>query len=98
MSADAEFLALMGPQLELLLPTLDERGRRLVLGAVARAAGDGGIAAVARLTGTAWQTVADGASELGLSDPRPRARQGTSETPDTPQTHLILKPLPAVGN
>jgi hypothetical protein len=38
MSVDPEFLALMKPQLELLLPTRDERGRRLVLGAVARAA------------------------------------------------------------
>ena len=32
----------MGPELELLLPELDEKARRLVLGAVARAAGDGG--------------------------------------------------------
>jgi hypothetical protein len=66
MDADAKLLSLMGPQLELLLPALDERQRRLVLGAVARAAGDGGIAAVAQLTGTACQMVADGAAELGL--------------------------------
>ncbi|MGH3155861.1 MAG: hypothetical protein ACRDNF_04690 [Streptosporangiaceae bacterium] len=45
--------------------------RRLVLGAVARAAGDGGIAAVARLAGTACQTVADGAAELGLERSTP---------------------------
>jgi len=54
----------MGPQLELLLPQLDERSRRLVLGAVARAAGDGGIGAVATATGASWQTVANGAGEL----------------------------------
>jgi len=54
----------MGPQRELLLPGLDERSRRLVLGAVARAAGDGGIGAVAAATGASWQTVANGAGEL----------------------------------
>ncbi len=54
----------MVPELRLLLPELDERGRRLALGAVARAAGDGGAGAVARLTGASWQTVADGAAEL----------------------------------
>jgi hypothetical protein len=64
MSANAELVGLMGPQLELLLPALDEKGRRLVLGAVARAAGDGGITAVAGMAGAAWQTVADGAAEL----------------------------------
>ena len=64
MGADAELVDLMGPQLELLLPQLDERSRRLVLGAVARAAGDGGIGAVAQVTGASWQTVANGAGEL----------------------------------
>jgi hypothetical protein len=64
MSANAELVDLMGPELELLLPHLDERSRRLVLGAVARAAGDGGIAAVAKATGASWQTVANGAGEL----------------------------------
>ena len=64
MGADAELVTLMGPQLEVLLPVLDERSRRLVLGAVARAAGDGGIGAVAKATGASWQTVADGAAEL----------------------------------
>ena len=64
MGADAGFLKLIGPELERLLPELDEKARRLTLGAVARAAGDGGIGAVARLTGASWQTVADGAAEL----------------------------------
>ncbi len=64
MSANAELLGLMGPQLELGLPLLDERSRRLVLGMVARAAGKGGTGAVARLTGASWQTVADGAADL----------------------------------
>jgi hypothetical protein len=65
MSADAEFLGRIGPQLELLLPELDEKARRLVLGMVALAAGDGGTGAVAKLTGASWQRVADGAAELG---------------------------------
>ena len=64
MGADAEFLKLIGPELQRLLPELDEKARRLMLGAVARAAGDGGTGAVARRTGATWQTVADGAAEL----------------------------------
>ena len=54
MGANAGLLKVMGPELELLLPVLDEKSRRLALGAVARAAGDGGIGAVARLTGASW--------------------------------------------
>ena len=64
MGVNAELVELMGPQLGLLLPGLDERARRLVLGAVARAAGDGGITAVSKAAGVSWQTVADGAAEL----------------------------------
>ena len=68
MGADTDFVGRMGPELELLLPRLDERSRRLVLGAVARAAGDGGIGAVAKAAGASWQTVADGAAELASGD------------------------------
>src|SRR6266700_3710825 len=64
MSANAELVKLVGAELELLLPELDEKARRLTLGAVARAAGDGGVTAVAKVTGASWQTVADGAAEL----------------------------------
>jgi hypothetical protein len=64
MDADAVFLGRLGPELELLLPMLDERSRRLVLGAVARAAGEGGTGAVASLAGASWQTVANGAAEV----------------------------------
>jgi hypothetical protein len=64
MGANAELLELLAPQLELLLPVLDEKARRLTLGAVALAAGDGGIGAVAKVTGASWQTVANGAAEL----------------------------------
>jgi hypothetical protein len=74
MSADAELVRLMGPQLDVLLPELDERARRLVLGAVARAAGDGGITAVAKRTGASWQAVADGAAELESGQVAPEGR------------------------
>jgi len=63
MDADAGFLGRVGPELQLVLPMLDERARRLVLGMTARAAGEGGTGAVAALTGASWQTVADGAAE-----------------------------------
>jgi hypothetical protein len=53
---------------------LDEKARRLVLGAVARAAGDGGTGAVAKRTGASWQTVADGAAELASEDVAPAGR------------------------
>jgi hypothetical protein len=71
---NAELLKVMVPELRLLLPELDERGRRLALGAVARAAGEGGTGAVARLTGASWQTVADGAVELASGDAVPAGR------------------------
>jgi hypothetical protein len=74
MAANGDVLSAMVPQLELLLPELDEKGRRLALGAVARAAGDGGIGAVARMTGASWQTVADGAAELASGDVAPPGR------------------------
>ena len=74
MSANAEFLELIGPELGLLLPVLDEKSRRLALGAVARAAGDGGIGAVAKMTGASWQTVADGAAELASGQVAPAGR------------------------
>jgi hypothetical protein len=77
MGANAEVLRLVGPELELLLPALDERSRRLVLGMAARAAGDGGTGAVAALTGASWQTVANGKAELesGQSAPEGRIRR-----------------------
>jgi hypothetical protein len=74
MGVDADFLKRIGPQLELLLPELDEKARRLTLGAVARAAGDGGTGAVAKMTGASWQTVANGAAELDSGRVAPDGR------------------------
>ena len=70
----AELLNAMAPDLNLLVPQLDERSRRLVLGMAARAAGEGGISAVARLTGASWQTVANGAAELDSGEDAPPGR------------------------
>jgi Rhodopirellula transposase DDE domain len=74
MAVNGDVLSALGPELELLLPHLDEKGRRLALGAAARAAGEGGATAVARLTGASWQTVADGAAELASGRVAPPGR------------------------
>src|SRR5215472_8410551 len=74
MGANAELVKLIGPELELLLPELDEKARRLTLGAVARAAGDGGVTAVAKMTGASWQTVANGLAELESGQVAPEGR------------------------
>jgi DDE family transposase len=94
MGANAELVELMGPQLALLLPELDEKARRLALGAVARAAGDGGIGAVAKVTGASWQTVANGAAELesGRVAPRGRVRRPGAGRPKLAETDPGLVP------
>jgi len=51
----------------LLLPHLDERGRRLFAATKARAAGYGGIAAVSRATGLAVSTIGRGLKELATA-------------------------------
>jgi len=74
MDAGMGFLAQLGPSLLKVLPLLDERSRRLVLGMAAGAEGKGGTGRVAALTGASWQTVADGAAELGSGDVAPPGR------------------------
>jgi transposase len=59
--------------------SLDERGRRAVLGAEALALGWGGITAVARATGQARQTIARGIGEL--RGERPVAEPGRVRLP-----------------
>src|SRR5512132_4455467 len=51
-----------------LLPHLDERQRRLAMGAEARALGHGGIKAVARAAATSAVTVSRGVAELEAGD------------------------------
>ena len=60
-----------------LLPHLDERGRRSFAAGEARAAGYGGIAAVARATGIAASTIGRGLKELacGVGPPGKRVRR-----------------------
>jgi hypothetical protein len=74
MGADEEFLERLGPELLTVLPRLDERSRRLVLGMAARAAGEGGSGMVAALAGMAPQTVARGAAELASGEDPPAGR------------------------
>src|SRR3954464_6903113 len=54
---------------------LDERGRRLLVAAEAKAAGYGGMAAVWRATGVATSTIGRGLRELAEA-PGPTARGG----------------------
>src|SRR5271169_2924242 len=74
MGADAEFLGRLGSSLVTVLPMLDERSRRLVMGMAAQAAGEGGTGAVAALAGAAWATVADGKAELESGESAPPGR------------------------
>jgi transposase len=55
---------LLGAIYELVSPRLDERQRRLLAAAAARALGRGGITMVARATGMSRQTVYDGLADL----------------------------------
>jgi transposase len=67
---------MLAAKFETILPHLDERQRRLVLGAEARALGHGGIRLVARAAGVREATVAAGADELEAgADPLGRARR-----------------------
>src|SRR5579864_1785782 len=78
MDAGPGFLEQLGPSLRKVLPMLDERSRRLVLGMAAEAEGEGGAGRVAALTGASWQTVANGKAELAAEEdelPRGRSRR-----------------------
>ncbi|MGH3193906.1 MAG: ISAzo13 family transposase, partial [Streptosporangiaceae bacterium] len=57
-----------------VLPVLDERSKRLVLGMAAEAEGKGGTGRVAALTGASWQTVANGKAELDAEEELPAWR------------------------
>jgi hypothetical protein len=75
MDAEVGFLGQLGPSLLKVLPMLDERSRRLVLGMAAEAEGQGGTGRVAALTGASWQTVANGKAELDAEEELPPGRQ-----------------------
>lgn len=68
---------MLAAKLAVILPHLDERQRRLLLGAEARALGHGGIRAVARAAQVAQTTVSRGVSDLdaGAATPLGRTRR-----------------------
>jgi hypothetical protein len=73
MVVDSEILA---AKFETILPHLDERQRRLLMGAEARALGHGGIRVVARAAGVREATVSLGVAELDSgAEPLGRARR-----------------------
>ena len=74
MDAEPGFLGQLGPSLLRVLPLLDERSRRLVLGMAAEAEGKGGAGRVAALAGASWQTVANGKAELAAEEEVPARR------------------------
>jgi hypothetical protein len=64
----------MAARLAELLPRLNERDRRLALGAEAKAWGHGGIAEVHRATGVAQSTISQGKRDLETGDAESRGR------------------------
>jgi hypothetical protein len=62
-------------ELAAVLPHLDERQRRVVMGARARALGHGGVKTVARAAGVSAVTVSKGVAELDAGEePSPQRR------------------------
>src|SRR5258708_30987381 len=74
---------------------LDERARRLLLGAMAREIGHGGISLVAEVTSTATDTVGRGAAELaaGIEPDGRIRRKGAGRKPVTETDPGILAAL-----
>ena len=64
MAVDADVEARLRAKFEAVLPHLDERAARLVLAGEARSLGHGGIAAVARASGSSRSRVGQGVAEL----------------------------------
>jgi hypothetical protein len=68
MAVSVETEQALAAKFEVLFPHLDERQRRLVMGAEARALGHGGIRAVARAAGVAQNTVSRGVADLDAGE------------------------------
>jgi len=76
MSGMDESRELLAAKFQAIFPHLDERQRRLLMGAEARALGHGGIRAVARAAGVREATVSAGVDELDSgAGPLGRARR-----------------------
>src|SRR5262252_3288371 len=76
MGGDEEAGQVLAAKLAAIFPHLDERQRRLLMGAEARALGHGGIRLVARAAGVREATVSLGVTELDCgAEPLGRARR-----------------------
>src|SRR5438477_6551610 len=76
MGAMEETRLVLAAKFQVIFPHLDERQRRLLLGAEARALGHGGIRLVARAAGVREATVSLGVGELDSgAEPLGRARR-----------------------
>src|SRR5580704_1907901 len=76
MGGNEEAAQVLAAKFEVIFPHLDERQRRLLMGAEARALGRGGIRVVAAAAGVREATVALGAGELDSgAAPLGRARR-----------------------
>jgi transposase len=83
--------------LDAIFPHLDERRRRLILGAQARLMGRGGVSAVARMAGVSRPTVYAGLAELDAqpeaTDPGRVRRKGGGRKPATATDTTLLRDL-----
>ena len=76
MGGKEETRQMLAAKFQAIFPHLDERQRRLMMGAEARALGHGGIRLVARAAGVREATVSAGVDELGSgAEPLGRARR-----------------------
>src|SRR4029079_3833831 len=64
MAVTVETEQILAAKFEVLFPHLDERQRRLLMGAEARILGHGGVRVVAQAAGTSESTVRKGVDEL----------------------------------
>ncbi|MQB02211.1 MAG: ISAzo13 family transposase, partial [Actinobacteria bacterium] len=88
----------LGRVCTLVMPHLNERQRRLLAGALARAAGTGGITTVASVSGMSRSTVQDGARELDEQEsPSERVRRPGAGRPKlTDKDPTLLTDLDAL--
>ncbi|MFJ9351177.1 ISAzo13 family transposase [Streptomyces sp. NPDC101237] len=77
--------AVLTAKFEVILPHLDERQRRLLIGAEAQSLGHGGIRAVARAAGVREATVSVGVRELGSGE----APLGRIRRPGAGRKHVV---------
>ena len=69
MSIPVETVEALRVEFDTILPHLDERATRLLLGAEARSLGHGGITAVGRASGAVLSRIQRGVNELGSELP-----------------------------